>query len=97
MVVFFSKEWFQLWFVEADPEQEESTPDHPQRVEEDAGQGGCLDLGEHADKGDVEEDPDGGSQQPGRELPLGTEHQPSNLQLSESEGLQLAEESECEI
>lgn len=79
MIMFSSKEGFQLWFIEADPEQEQSPHDHPQRVEQDAGQGGRLDLGEHADEGDIEEDPDGGSQQPGGELAPGAQHQPGHL------------------
>ena len=77
--MFSSKEGFQLWFIEANPKQEQSTPDHPQRVEQDAGQGGCLDLGEHGDEGNVEEDPDGGSQQPGGEFAPGAQHQPGHL------------------
>ena len=58
MVMFSSKECFQLRFIKADPKEKESPPNHPQRVEEDAEQGGGLDLGEHGDEGDVEEDTD---------------------------------------
>ena len=77
--MFSSKEGFQLRFIEADSKQEESTPDHSQRVEQDAGQGGALDLGEHADEGDVEENPDGGGKQPRRELTTRTQHQAGHL------------------
>ena len=79
MLMFPSKEGFQLWFIEANPEQEESTPDHPQCVEEDAGQGGGLDLGEHANEGDIEEHPNGGGKQPRRELTTRTQHQAGHL------------------
>ena len=79
MVMFSTKEGFQLRLIESDPKQEQSAPDHPQRVEEDAGEGGGLDLGEHGHEGDVEEDPDGGRQQPGRKLSSRTQHQPGHL------------------
>ena len=68
MIMLSSKECFQLRFIEADPKQQESAPNHPQRVEEDALEGGGLDLGEHGDEGDIEEDADGGGEKPGREL-----------------------------
>ena len=68
MIMLSSKECFQLRFIEADPKQQESAPNHPQRVEEDALEGGGLDLGEHGDEGDVEEDANSGGEKPGREL-----------------------------
>ena len=77
--MFPSKEGFQLRFIETDSKQEESTPDHSQRVEQDAGQGGGLDLGEHAHEGDIEENPNGGGKQPRRELTTRTQHQAGNL------------------
>ena len=79
MIMLSSKECFQLRFIEADPKQQESPPNHPQRVEEDAKQGGGLDLGEHGDEGDVEEDANGGGEKPGRELSTWTEHQAGHL------------------
>ena len=79
MIMLSSKECFQLRFIKADPKQQESAPNHPQRVEEDALEGGGLDLGEHGDEGDVEEDANGGGEKPGRELSTWTEHQAGHL------------------
>ena len=79
MIMLSSKECFQLRFIEADPKQQESPPNHPQRVEDDAEEGGGLDLGEHGDEGDVEEDANGGGEKPGRELSTWTEHQAGHL------------------
>ena len=71
----FLEEENQIMFVQSNEEQEDAARYHAQGVGDWPGPVTSLQLWEHGDQGDIEEDPDSSWQEPGGEVALGSQHQ----------------------